>query len=195
MPGVSAMIRSAKAEIGYRESGTNQTKFNRWLGKISGYPHDGYGYPWCHSFLSWCLAQSDNSEAGPRTAGREAGVLRFKARSRFHSTPKVGDFVYYGPHGGTHVELVVEVTRSSIVTVGGITSGSLDGRYYNRDGVYRKTVQRGRDRIYGYGRPAHPALPSKPKPAKPNPDPLEAIVRKLAHLKIGDGRQDNDPLK
>ncbi|WP_214322102.1 CHAP domain-containing protein [Nonomuraea sediminis] len=191
MPGLDAMIKAASGEIAYRESGTNFTHYNRWLGKLPGYPHDGYGYPWCSSFLSWCLNASGNAGAGPKTAGCETGVAWFKARHRFYRTPEPGDFVYYGPGGGTHVELVVEVTRTSITTIGGNTSGSLDGRYFNGDGVYRKTVDRDSPRIYGYGRPDYPAAaPGKtPAPAKPKPErdnTTEAIVKKLPLLKQGD---------
>ncbi|MFI6595011.1 CHAP domain-containing protein [Nonomuraea sp. NPDC050536] len=190
MPGIDAMIKTAADEIGYRESGTNNTKFNRWLGKLPGYPHDGYGYPWCSSFLSWCLNASGNAGAGPKTAGCETGVAWFKAHKRFFKTPEVGDFVYYGPGGGTHVELVVFVSKASITTIGGNTSGSLDGRYFNGDGVYRKTVDRDSPRIYGYGRPDYPKADPKPTPAKPaKHEPAnwtEAIVKKLPLLKQGD---------
>src|SRR5688572_21247688 len=61
-------IAEAKKHLGYRETGENDTKFNRWLGKIGGYPHDGFGYPWCHAFVSYCLWHSDNADSGPRTA-------------------------------------------------------------------------------------------------------------------------------
>lgn len=154
------MIRVARSQVGYRETGNNDTKYNRWLGRIPGYPHDGYGYPWCHSFLSWLLAQTGNAGAGPRTAGCEVGVAWFRARGRYHSTPRVGDFVYYGPNGGTHVELVIGVSSSAITTIGGNTSGSLDGRYYNGNGVYLKSVARSSSRIHGYGRPDYTATGS-----------------------------------
>lgn len=151
------MIQVASAEIGYRETGNNDTKYNRWLGRIGGYPHNGYGYPWCHSFLSWCLDKSGNSGAGPRTAGCAVGVAWFRARGRYYSTPKVGDFVYYGAGGSTHVELVTAVSSGSITTVGGNTSGSLNGNYFNGNGVYRKSVSRSSSRIHGYGRPTYTA--------------------------------------
>lgn len=168
----TAAIKAAKDEIGYRESGTNSTKFNRWLGKIPGYPHDGYGYPWCASFMGW-VADKAGGRAGvdyPRTAGCATSVAWFKKRGRWHSTPKVGDWVHYGPGGSTHVELVVAVGSKTITTVGGNTSGSLSGRYYNGDGVYQKSVARNADRIYGYGRPAYSGTPSTPAP-KPPPKP------------------------
>ena len=47
----------------------------------------------------------------PRTAGCATGVAWFTQRGRLSQTPHVGDIVYYGPGGGTHVELVVGVSR------------------------------------------------------------------------------------
>ena len=56
-------------------------------------------------------SNSDNADAGPKTASCPAGVKWFSDRGRFGQTPHVGDLVYYGPGGGTHVELVVGVRR------------------------------------------------------------------------------------
>jgi len=150
-----SMIAEATKHLGYRESGNNETKFNWWLGKIQGYPHNGYGYPWCHSFVSYCLWHSDSPGAGPRTAGYATGVTWFKSHGRWHSTPKAGDFVYYGANGGTHVELVTTVTANTIRTIGGNTSGSLGGNFFNGNGVYAKTVSRASSKIHGYGRPEY----------------------------------------
>lgn len=149
------MLAEARKHVGYRESGENDTRFNRWLGTIGGYPHGGFGYPWCSSFLSYCFAHSSNAAAGPRTAGCLAGVAWFRTRSRFGSTPQVGDFVYYGPGGKTHVEVVAGVDPNTIRTIGGNTGGSLAGSYFNGDGVYEKTVKRSSPAIAGYGRPVY----------------------------------------
>ncbi|WP_171064412.1 CHAP domain-containing protein [Actinomadura soli] len=152
---IGAVSRAAAGEVGYRERGTNDTKFNRWLGRIDGYGAGGYGYPWCASFLGWAADRAGGvaNKDYPRTAGCATAVAWFKKRGRWSSTPHVGDWVFYGPSGSTHVELVVKVTVSRITTIGGNTSGSLDGRYFNGDGVYRKEVPRNSSRIYGYGRP------------------------------------------
>jgi hypothetical protein len=154
---VAAAIKAAKGEIGYRERGENDTKYNHWLGRIGGYAEGGYGYPWCASFQAWCADQA-GGEANrdyPKTAGCVAAVSWFKGMQRWSGSPHVGDWVFYGPGGGTHVELVVGLSASSITTIGGNTSGSLSGRYYAGDGVYLKTVSRDSDRIYGYGRPKY----------------------------------------
>lgn len=158
------MIAEARKHIGYRETGENDTMFNRWLGPIAGYKHDGFGYPWCHSFLSYCLAQSDNAGVAPRTASCVAGVGWFQQRGRYSSTPNVGDLVYYGPNGGTHTELVIGVSADTIRTIGGNTSGSLDGKtFFNGDGVYEKTVKRS-SRIHGFGHPEYSAGAAAPGP-------------------------------
>jgi CHAP domain/Putative peptidoglycan binding domain len=150
-----SMVAEARKHLGYREKGENDTIFNRWLGAIGGYPHGGFGYPWCHAFVSYCLSHSDNGGAGPRTAGCVAGVGWFKQRNRFSGEPRVGDLVYYGKDGGVHVELVVGVGPNTIKTIGGNTSGSVGGqKFFNGNGVYEKTVQRS-SRIFGYGHPAY----------------------------------------
>jgi CHAP domain len=164
----ATMVAEARKHLGYRETGNNDTKFNRWLGRIAGYPHGGFGYPWCSSFLAYCLAHSQNSAAGPRTALCSAGVAWFRSRRRFRSVPKVGDFVYYGPGGKTHVELVAAVKRRSITTIGGNTGGSIGGAYFNGDGVYERTVARSSPAIHGFGRPTYAAVG---RPARPSPAP------------------------
>ncbi|MEV4321007.1 CHAP domain-containing protein [Microbispora rosea] len=145
--------RELVKHIGYRERGTNDTPFNREFGKLPGYPAGGYGYPWCHSFVSVSLKRAGLTpdKDFPYTAGCLSGVAWFKARHRFGRTPRPGALVYYGPDGGTHVEWVEQVTPTHIVTIGGNTSGSLDGQYFNGDGVYRKEVARNSPRIHGYG--------------------------------------------
>jgi len=174
------MIAEAKKHIGFRETGENDTKFNRWLGPIGGYAHGGFGYPWCHAFISFCLWHSDNADTGPRTAGCESGVGWFKKHGRYDSTPHVGDIVYYGPGGGTHVELVVGVSADTIQTIGGNTSGSVDGKtFFNGNGVYQKTVRRS-SRIDGYGHPEYssgqtPAGPSGPAAAAKTVKPITTV--------------------
>lgn len=183
----AAAIKAATSQIGYREKGTNDTKYNRWLGKIDGYPHGGYGYPWCASFQSWVADQAGGraNVDYPRTAGCAVAVSWFKSRGRWSQSPHVGDWVFYGPGGTTHVELVVAVSSGSITTVGGNTSGSLNGTYYNGDGVYQKTVSRSSSRIYGYGRPAYSGTSSGGGSSAPAATWTEDIVKQLPTLKRG----------
>jgi len=160
-----SMIAEARKHLGYHESGENDAKFNHWLGAIPGYGSGGFGYPWCHCFISYCLGHSDNADAGPRTASCKAGADWFKAQRRYSKEPHVGDIVYYGAQGGTHVELVIGVSSGQITTIGGNTSGgvALGSRLFNGDGVYTKNVDRASSRIDGYGHPAYAsgAVPRK----------------------------------
>jgi hypothetical protein len=152
-----SMIGEARKHLGYHESGDNNAKFNHWLGAIPGYGSGGYGYPWCHCFISFCLGHSDNSGAGPRTASCKVGADWFRAQGRYSKEPHVGDIVYYGAGGGTHVELVIGVSPGQITTIGGNTSGgvALGSRLFNGDGVYTKNVDRTSSRIDGYGHPVY----------------------------------------
>ena len=89
------------------------------------------------------------------TAGCEVGVAWFRSRNRYYSRPKVGDLVYYGAGGGTHVELVAAVIERTIRTVGGNTGGSLAGNYCDRRRGLREDYRSLASRIHGYGRPSY----------------------------------------
>jgi hypothetical protein len=166
----ATLITEARKHLGYRETGTNDTKFNRWLGTIGKYPHDGFGYPWCHAFVSYCLWHSDNADCGPRTASCSMGADWFEGKGRFSQTPHVGDIVYFGPNGKDHVEIVIGVAPDGIETIGGNTSGrAAAGKpAFNGDGVYQKTVPR-TSRIFGYGHPLYSsgAVPPGAAPVVP----------------------------
>lgn len=146
------VIRVATPEIGYRESGTNNTKYNKWLGTIEG----SYSYEWCASFAAWVYSKAGINAGGyPRTASCLNGVSWYRNKKRWGSTPHVGDQVFYGSNGGTHTEIVIAVSSKTITTIGGNTSGSLNGQYFAGNGVYKKTVNRNDSRIYGYGTPLY----------------------------------------
>jgi hypothetical protein len=153
------VIRIANGEIGYREKRTNHTKYADEVKQLN-WAQD---QPWCHTFISWLFQQADAKSIAPVTASCAVGVQWFKKQKRFNKTPLVGSIVYYGPHGGTHVELVVKVTSTHITTIGGNTGGSLEGRYFNGDGVYEKEVPRNSSRIYGYGHPDYEPEKKSPR--------------------------------
>ncbi len=178
-PMLGAVRRELQQHIGYRERGTNDTPFNRQFGTLPGYPHGGYGYPWCHTFLSVSLLKAGltSNVDFPWTAGCSSGVAWFKGRGRFGTVPREGAFVYYGAGGGTHVEWVEKVTAGEITTIGGNTSGSLAGQYFNGDGVYRKTVARSSPRIYGYGYPDYSKEDDMPSPK----EYADAVYERFTH--------------
>jgi peptidoglycan hydrolase-like protein with peptidoglycan-binding domain len=153
-------VREAKRYEGYQERRTNKTEF----GKEFGWD----GVAWCQIFQSVIVKRAYKRAGSPEplahakelipwTASCATAVKWFKARDRFNQTPKVGSQVFFGPGGGTHVELVIEVGSDYIKTIGGNTAGNYDGNYHAGNGVYIKTLNRGSSRIYGYGHPRYTA--------------------------------------
>ncbi|MEU6684430.1 peptidoglycan-binding protein [Streptomyces sp. NPDC046832] len=152
---IAKLVSVAKAEVGTHESRANghwvnDSKYNRWLGRIPGYPRDGYGYPWCAAFVAWCADKAGMKALFPKTASCAVGVSWFKNKGRFSAYPAVGAQVFFGNGGGTHTGLVVAYDADTITTVEGNTNGSGGAE---GDGVYLKTRRRRDAYVYGYGYP------------------------------------------
>lgn len=155
MSDASKIISVAKGEVGTKEKKVNghwvnDSKFNRWFGKIPGYGQDGYGWPWCAAFVAWCADKAGLAKLYPKTASCAVGVSWFRARGRFNYYPAVGAQVFFGSGGGSHTGIVYAYDETYIYTVEGNTndSGSAEG-----DGVYLKKRARRDAYTYGYGYP------------------------------------------
>jgi hypothetical protein len=189
----AAVLKVAKGEVGTHETRSgghwvNDSKYNKWYGKIPGYPRDGYDYPWCAVYVAWCADKAGAAGLYPKTAGCETAVAWFKKAGRFSEYPAIGAQVFYGPGGGTHTGLVYDYDDTYIYTYEGNTNvnGSAEG-----DGVYARKRARRDANVYGYGYPkfaegiksADPAYaseapkpaPAKPAPAKPAPKPKPVV--------------------
>ena len=147
-----SVVAEAKKHLGYRETGENDTKFNRWL-KIKGYPH-GFGYPWCHA-----SAVRPGPLRQRRRRAAHGGVRSrrgwFKQRNRFVPSPASATSSTTGRTAArtSSWSSALGPARSRRSN----TSGSVGGQqFFNGDGVYQKSVQR-TSRIFGYGRPAYAA--------------------------------------
>ena len=91
--GTKSIVDTAKSQVGV--SGCPNT-YTYWLGQISGYPDDGYNYPWCAAFVSWCARQAGESTAVPATASvyvMYSGILN--AGGKKTTSPQAGDIVIY----------------------------------------------------------------------------------------------------
>ena len=149
------IIAVAETQIGYREGSNNDTKYNRWNGIISGYPEGGYGYPWCHSFVSWCANQAGISTSIiPRTAGTATGRAFFVRQGTYKQSaanggnyiPQRGDIIYYGSGSSpSHVGIVTGCSGSIISTI--------EGNY--TDKVGRRSISISDSYIIGYGVPKY----------------------------------------
>ena len=60
------IIDIAAAEIGYRETGNNQTKYGAWFGMN--------GAAWCHMFASWCAEQAGAAGPVPKKTATTNGL-------------------------------------------------------------------------------------------------------------------------
>jgi hypothetical protein len=195
----AAVIKVAKAEAGTRETYSgghwvNDSKYNKWYGRIPGYGRGGYDYPWCAVFVAWAADKAGAKGLYPVTAGCATAVNWYRNQGRFSEYPAIGAQIFFGPNGGTHTGLVYDYDGTYVYTVEGNTNtnGSAEG-----DGVYLKKRARRDSYVYGYGYPQFsegiksadpkfakdapktPTVPAKPKP-KPKPKPVVDLSNVVA---------------
>lgn len=167
------IVEVAKTQIGYHEgslegttnSSNNYTKYNVWNGKISGYGSNGYGYAWCHAFVSWCANQAGiGTDIVPKTAGTSTGRSFFVNQGTYRQSaanggsyvPQAGDIIYYGSGSSpSHVGIVSDCDGSTVYTI--------EGNYSNKVGT--RAINLSNSYIIGYGVPNY-------KGVNPNPDPI-----------------------
>ncbi len=137
------IIDVAAAEIGYRETGNNQTKYGAWFGTN--------GAAWCHMFVSWCADQAGAAGSVPKTASTTTGMNWFIQKGQFQYkgsyTPKRGDLIYFKT-GRSHVGLVERCSGGTVYTIEGNSS----------DQVKRRSYPLSEGTITGYGVPAYDHL-------------------------------------
>ena len=178
---VSKLIQIAEAEEGYLEKASNAsldsdtanagsanfTKYARDLDAIPDfYNGKKNGYSWCDVFVDWCFVKAFGAEAALKLtcqpkksagAGCKYSAQYYKAKGQFHTTPKVGDQIFFHSGGDpNHTGIVRAVDSSKVYTIEGNTSGA-SGVVANGGGVCRKSYSLNYSRIYGYGRPAYDA--------------------------------------
>ena len=185
--GRTDVLAVALSQLGYTESnrdgdfsGTasgsdNYTEYNYNMGSFgSGYGGDAY--PWCASFVSFCLLQSGctdqtstsdwcrKHEGDANYIWREVSCNRwakqlrlcgyFKDSAAFEGDyfPISGDLVFFTNSGGheSHVGLVLYCDGEYIHTVEGNTSDT-EGLEVNGGGVYTKKYPISSEYIRGYG--------------------------------------------
>ena len=148
MATASDIVEIAKAELGYREKGNNDTKYGLWYGMNNN--------PWCMMFVSWCAMKAGVPEdVIPKLAYVPYAVDFFKKRGRYKKRgeyrPKPGDIIFFG--SSSHVGLVERVDGNVVTTIEGNTSAI--GNNSNGDGVYRRERKLTYYWIMGYGIPEY----------------------------------------
>lgn len=149
------IIKKALSYAGTKESPANSNNviFNT---HYYGRPVSGSSYPWCAVFL-WDIFRlcgaSDLFCGGKKTAYTPSIYEYYKSKGMTHSTPKVGDLVFFkfpGSNRINHIGLVIEVKgKNNIKTIEGNTS---TGNNCNGGCVMVRTRT---SSIVGYARPAY----------------------------------------
>jgi hypothetical protein len=161
----------ALAEVGYIEQPVNVTKY----GKDSG----ADGLPWCGSFVMWCATKIGLRI--PSVVSTAAGAQKFKDRNKWSETPERGYLAFMDfPHDGidriSHIGIVVDVKKNSIICVEGNTSGEGDQRNGGMVMIKKRTIGKGSP-VVGYGVPRF-SLFEGDFPIVPAPDSALAKPKK-----------------
>ena len=178
---IKKVIGIAINEIGYLEKASdkdlydklanagdrNYTKYGKELHKLR---PDIIDYPayWCDQFVDWCFVKAFGYDLAIKMlCGRVddytvASSALYNEAGRWHTSPQVGDQVFFKSNRINHTGIVVEVKDNMVVTVEGNTSGG-SGIVRNGGGVFKKVHQLSNPRIAGYGRPKYELVPVQHK--------------------------------
>ena len=181
------LIAIALSQLGYQEGaangyfsgeisgGSNYVEMSYNMGDL-GLGYGGSDYPWCASFVSWCLYQSRcTNHATYSTLCRNhsgdynyiwkeiscamwvnqlkgAGYFSYSAGMGGSYTPKYGDLVFFKSSSSpSHIGICLYVKNGVLYTVEGNTSDA-SGLETNGGGVYFKSYSLASSYLYGYGR-------------------------------------------
>ncbi len=141
------VIQIAQTQIGTKENGTNNVKYNT---EYYGHSVHSEAYPWCCVFVWWVFKQAGLSNlfyGGGKTAACATLMSWFKSKGQFHtSNPQPGDVVFFdftGSGVSHHVGIVESVkSNGTVITIEGNTSNMV------------KRLTRSSS-IMGYGRPSY----------------------------------------
>lgn len=158
------IVNLAYKQLGYVETATNKTKYAAdldALGDIYNGPKNGYD--WCDVFVDWLFIEAFGKTVGMKLLtqpykGTGAGVgfsaQFYKAKGQFHTSPAVGDQIFFvNGSTWTHTGIVVAVKDGMVYTIEGNA-----GR--NSDRVVECRYPVGAPYIAGYGRPDWSLVPA-----------------------------------
>lgn len=116
------IVQIAQNEVGYRESGNNQTKYGEWYGMQD---------EWCNMFVCWCANQAGISEEIiPKMAYVPSTANWFDAKGQYKNsranggnyTPQVGDIVLFDYNHNTtsdHIGIVEKIEGNTLYSIEG----------------------------------------------------------------------------
>ena len=137
-----SIVDIAKQEIGYEETGNNNTKYGKWFGLNN--------QPWCAIFVSWCydqagLVKSVAAQTKKGFSSCDAGLKWFSKQGKIVpiGDAQEGDIVFFQFDTDAepdHVGIVAKNMKriQALRTIEGNTSPSNKGSQSNGGGVYEK---------------------------------------------------------
>lgn len=125
-------VAVAQSQVGVRESGNNNVKYNTWY---YGHEVSGDGYAWCDVFVSWCANEIGILDSlVPKKAYVPYTVDWYKERGLYHTggyIPKKGDLAIFTSQG--HIG-IVEYYDGGTHTIEGNKSNMVKRCNYNTYG-------------------------------------------------------------
>ncbi len=124
------------------------------------------GYPWCDTFVDWCMVKAYGDKAIELIHGWSAytptSAGYYKNHGQWHSDACVGDVIFFKDSYGTicHTGLVYDVDERYVYTIEGNTSYQ-SGVVANGGAVAKKRYPLGYGLIAGYGRPDYSIVQEK----------------------------------
>ena len=201
---IQALIKVARAEVGYLEKKSNSqldnktanagsnnyTKYARDLDAISGfYNGKKNGFPWCDVFVDWLFVTTFGVENAKKLlcqpdkslgAGCGYSARYYNAKGQFHTKdPQPGDQIFFLDSAGdvAHTGLVYKVDNLYVYTIEGNTSTTA-GVIANGGGVFKKSYAINYSRIYGYGRPDYDSVLYEETDVTETNEPKTATTKK-----------------
>ena len=173
---INKVINIASEEVGYLEKKSNSSLDNKTNNAGSNnytkYWRDIYpsyqGQAWCLCFVIWCFVKAYGTANAKKLLCMENGYTfytptsanYFRNKKQWHTSPKVGDQIFFKNSSRIcHTGIVYKVTSSTVYTIEGNTSGA-SGVVANGGGVCKKSYALNNSRIAGYGRPNYGVVAS-----------------------------------
>ena len=158
------IVNLAYKQLGYVETATNKTKYAADLDALGDvYNGPKNGYDWCDVFVDWLFIEAFGKTVGMKLLtqpykGTGAGVgfsaKFYKNKGQFHTSPAVGDQIFFiSGSTWTHTGIVVSIKDGMVYTIEGNA-----GR--NSDRVVECRYPVGASYIGGYGRPDWSLVPA-----------------------------------
>lgn len=156
-----------------KTSNAGSGNYTKYAAEMSRY-HPGIyanGYPWCDTFVDWCMVRAFGDRAKELLHGWSAytptSAQYFKNCGEWYETGIEGDIIFFENSAGTicHTGIVYDTDKRYVYTVEGNTSFAT-GLVANGGAVAKKRYPKDYKAIAGYARPDYKTVTSQKEESK-----------------------------